>query len=454
MPLKALLFISLFAGSCAGAIFMPIWGVLGYVGHYCVGPEDKWWAAPFHSWGIRYSFTLASVTAVGIGLNWNKLRFGPKLLSRQEWLAVGFVGLVWFSTWVGGETVGRYTVTDHPSMKITKLLVFAFMLSHVVVDLKNLNRLLWVLVAGSLILGLDAYSVPRSAFDGGRLNRVGGPDFQESNVLAAFLSCMLPIIGIQFLRAGRLGKVVCFVTAAFAANAIVLTRSRSAVVGLGAGILTALVMAPKEHRRKIVLALIAAVAGGVYLTDPQFWNRASTITLEGERRDSSAQNRIEIWQGAARMVVENPLGVGAGNFHQNIGKYAPRHPDRDAHNTFVRAAGDMGIPGLVVFTVLVVHAFLVYRSVRRRSLDLPPPYRDEFAVLTFGLTVSLVALIVCGLFITLVYNEAMWWALVLPVCLQRTLANVEEDLPAQAGLAGAPRLPAVTGRVTKQLPYA
>ena len=72
-------------------------------------------------------------------------------------------------------------------------------------------------VIGAMILGMQAWSTPYSAFEGGRLETVGGPDFRECNFFAAYMATMLWIIGTQFVRSGWVGKTVCFVAGGFAA---------------------------------------------------------------------------------------------------------------------------------------------------------------------------------------------------------------------------------------------
>ena len=436
--MKTLLFGGLLLLCTVGALLDPVLGILGYMGHYCVGPDRQWWAVPINRLGIRYSYTLALVTAVGIVLNWRRLRFGRFLLG-QEKLMLLFLGVVWLALLIGEQTVGRYTVTDHPSVKLAKVTIFALMLSHVVTDLKRLDWVLWVLVVGTLILGLQAYDTPRGAFMKGRLETIGGPDFSEANVLPAFLSAMLPLVGIQFLRSGWVGRAICLLSGAFAANAIVLTRSRGALVGLAVGAVVAAVLARRRYRTKILVCLVIAALGGLYLTDAGFRSRARTISRPEDQRDASAQSRLEIWKGGLRMVLANPLGVGPGNFHQSIGRYAPRHSGRDAHNTFVRCAGDLGVPGIAVLVALIVSAFRTLKIARVQAETLPQSLRDRVYLINYGLAVGLVSFLGCGLTITLVYNEALWWLLVLPVCSQRAVANLQADLvPAQAGLGVEP----------------
>jgi len=428
MPLKTVLFLGLFGVCTVGALYTPLLGVLGYVAHYCIGPDRQWWEAPIGHWGIRYSFTLAIATAIGIAIHWRSLRFGETLLVRHEWLILLFLGIVWLATITSEETVGRYTLVDHPSVKMTKVAIFALMLTHVVTTPKRLDALLWTLVVGSFLLGLQAYDTPYRQFTSGRLERVGGPDFSEANFFGAFCVAMLPIIGVQFFRSGWVGKGVALVAGAFTANAIVLTRSRGATVGVAAGIVAAALAAPKRYRLPILGGLVVAAVGFLYLSDPQFLNRASTILAEEEERDTSAQSRIELVLVGKQMLLDHPLGIGAGNWYQTIGRYLPKYPGKDAHNTYLKCACELGVQGIAVFGVIIVNAFVILRRLRRRAESLPPNLRRDVLMLSFGLTTSLVAYLVCCLTITLIYIEALWWLLVLPVVFERTVENLKMDL--------------------------
>jgi len=425
MPIKALLFLAGFLLMAAGALFEPLLGVIGYMFHYIIGAERQWWAEPIRYWGIRYSFILALCTAIGMFLNSHKLRYGRTFLLGQEKLLLAFLAAVWFSTLLGEPTTsGAYTDVDLPWLKMAKVILFTLMMTHLVTTAQRVNLVFWVLTAGGLALGLQAYGTPASSFRGGRLEGIGGPDFAEANFCAAYLAATLPIIGVQFLQTGWLGKAVCLVSGVFATNGIILMRSRGALVGLAAGALAALVMAPRRFRPAILAGIIVAAAGGYYLTDPQFLERAGTISAKEEERDTSAASRLEIWNGSLAMWEGNPLGVGAGNFFQMIGRYAPQLEGADTHNTFLRCLCELGIQGIAVFLLLIFHAVLVLRRVIRRAQQLPRKAdRDALVLKSLGLIVAIVTLLAAGLTATFIYTEALWWLLAMPACLERALEN-------------------------------
>jgi len=430
MGIRTILFLAGYVVAAGGALVVPLLGVLGYMAVYSIGPENQWWAAPINAWGIRYSMTLGVLTAIGVVLGFRSLRWGRPILLSQEWLILLFLGVVWLSVVTGDPHEGEYVVVDHPAVKLSKLVFFVMLLTHVVTTLKDLRILVWTLIGCSLVLGVLAYEAPRDSFVQGRLSSVGGPDFREANVIVAYLGAILPLIGIQFLRSKWLGKAVCLAAGVLAVNAVVLTRSRGGLVGIGLGAVVALMAAPKGYRRPIALGLVVAAVGAYCLTDPGYWGRASTITAAEEERDASAQSRLEIWEGGVRMFMDRPLGVGVGNFEQSIRRYAPEHPGRDAHNTLVRCFGEIGLPGITVLLACVANAGLLLWKTMKRAQAFPPEEKAHFTYLSYALLVGLVTVLGCGMMVSLPYVEFFWWFLALPACLWRACRNLEEDLAA------------------------
>lgn len=429
MALKTILFLAAFIACSGGALFAPIMGVLGYVALYNLGAERQWWFAPIRALGLdlRCSLTLAVATGIGMALHWRSLRYGKPFLHSQEKLLLVFLGLIWLSTFVGEPTTGAYTLVDHPSVKMTKVIIFALMLTHIVTTVRRLDLLLWVLVVGSLAMGLQAYWTPYSEFTRGRIETIGGPDFTEANFLAAYLAAMLPVIGIQFLRTGWPGRLLCLFAGVFTTNAIILTRSRSSLVGVATGLLLAAILAPKQYRKVVIAGLIVAVAGGLYLMDPGFQERAATITASADERDASAASRLVLADAALNMLKDHPLGIGAGNFFQTIERYDPSFKLKDVHNTFLRCATELGVHGLLVFVALIANAAWSLRRTMKAAAGLPDDRRRDATLLGYGLFITVVTYLGCCFTITLIYVEALWWLLALPVCLERAVANLKTD---------------------------
>jgi len=424
MSLKGLFFIGIFGFCVIASISLPHLGIYGYIADYCINPGAQWWGRPFANMGLRVSFTLALATMAGIVFQWKKLQFGDALLYSQEKTLLAFLALVWLLVFVGPETVGRYGNIDHPSVKLTKIVIFTLMMTHVITDLKKLNGLFWVLTTVSLILGIKAWQTPYGRFVGGRLENIGGADFSEANFFAAFMAAMLPIIGIQFMRSKHwLVKLYALAGGAFTANAVILCRSRGAFLGVAMGAVAALWFAPKPLRKKVILLLIVGGLGGVYLTDTIFLERISTITTDQQEMDSSASSRIKLWKAGAKMVANNPVGIGPGNWYQTIGRYIPEYEGKDSHNTYVKCAAELGVLGIFLFVFLLWQAYGNLKKVHDGAVGLVPEAAEDFSQFYFALVVSLVVILSCGIAITMIYTEVVWLLLMLPLCLRRAYDN-------------------------------
>lgn len=124
------------------------------------------------------------------------------------------------------------------------------------------------------------------------------------------------------------------------------------------------------------------------------------------------------------MMLAHPLlGVGPGNFYQNIEEYSPENPGRDAHNTLVRCGGELGIPGVTLLCVIILWAYQTLLRCMREATLLPSDAGGGLLWMSYGCLAALTAALAYGMTGTLVYTEYLWWLLTLPVCLQRALAN-------------------------------
>ncbi len=433
MSLKGLLFIGLFSSCTIGALFLPQLGIYGYLSDYCIGSASQWWARPFQGYGIRYSFTLALATAIGIFLNRGKLRYGQQILHKHEQLIILFLGIMFLSSVLGEATTRVFGATlDSPLVKSGKMVIFMFMMTHVITDRPKFNGLLLTLITVCLYLGFKAWEMPRSAFVGGRLEGLGGTDFHDANRFGGFMAGMLFLIGLHFVRSGLVGRVWCFLAGAFSANAVILTRSRGALLGIVMGLVVAVFASPKEFRGRILVGIVCVILGFFSIMDPQSIQRSSTVVASSDERDESSLSRFEIWEGGVKMLIAHPLiGVGPGNFHQNIGRYQPKHSGRDAHNTFIRCAGELGIAGLSLLLLIVANAYRILIACIRDSAKLLPEVGRDMFWVSYGCMAGLTAVLAYGMTGTLLYSEYFWLFLTLPVCIRRIIDNEFSEVGGQ-----------------------
>jgi O-antigen ligase len=193
---------------------------------------------------------------------------------------------------------------------------------------------------------------------------------------------------------------------------ILLTQSRAVflglLVGFGLPLLARLRKRPSGTAPVlVVLAVIAVLVPGVS------WHRLGGITSltetiaeadkEGrppareDRLDQmasgSARQRFEILKTGLHIAASHPvLGVGIGCYREANGRYAPQLGDRDAHNTYVSLAAEMGFPGLLLWLGLVGSVMV---QVRRRRARLEA---DDRMIQVLWIERAIIGYLVAGFF--------------------------------------------------------
>jgi len=428
-PLRTIGYFVLFWSGCALALVNPIYGVITYMMVYQANPTVTWWGLPLANIGMRFSLFAAAATMLGLVFGRRRVPNVHPALSVWELLLIGMVLVAAFNMVIG---IGVYSSTTYTFDKFWKVVLFVLILTRMASTRQNLHLVLWTLVAGCFYIGYDAYTAPSTAFVKGRLDRIGGPDFSTTSGAAAHLVAMLPLVGGAFLTArGWAHRSFALVTGALTVNAVILCRTRSAFLGLLAGLIAALLLVPKVRRYRIYLLFAVGMIGAYSLTDQHFWDRMATLsdrrTLD---RDMAAVSRKEIWQAAQEMFWHYPLGVGPGNFTRKIGDYNSEHRWRATHNSIVACFTELGVQGGILFLlVLAGSARLLQRAKRMAHLTEHP---TETIILSYTFFISFVTYVVTALGTQRLYCESFWWVSALPLCLYRSAAREayrREDVP-------------------------
>ena len=111
-------------------------------------------------------------------------------------------------------------------------------------------------------------------------------------------------------------------------------------------------------------------------------------------RDSnkSAQHRVDMWIEGIDMVRDNPLfGVGRGNYVIYTGKLI-------AHNSAIQIMGELGMPGLILWVMLL---YLAFKNIKIYKSSVDDPNSISLAN---ALNICLIGYIVSSMFVTLEYE--------------------------------------------------
>ena len=212
------------------------------------------------------------------------------------------------------------------------------------------------------------------------------------NTLAAVLVVLLPLAAARATAARTAPARALLAVYALAVGALlVITRSRGAWIGAGAGmlVLAALLLArygllsPRRlrggwaalHRRArlalaagALLLLLAAGAGAAYLLD----------SLDDPGREVGL--RTYLWEAALAMGGEKPLaGQGLFTFGRNLPRYdsiPPHQPHTHAHNVPLQIIAELGLAGV---TAAAVSLALILAAARRGWAQSDGPERALLA---------------------------------------------------------------------------
>jgi len=199
--------------------------------------------------------------------------------------------------------------------------------------------------------------------DANRFSNIGGRVtslFSNPNILAVYLLLYFPLSLWATFSPQNRGRVRFFyaTSTVFCTLCILLTWSRGAWLGLFLECLLFLLFHSSKTRRAI-LWLLPLAFFSIPLLPQSFRARLFSI---GDLGESSIRYRLLTWQGALRMLLSHPEGIGIGERawraifpHFAVsGTKTVMH----AHNVFLQVATELGVVGLLLFLLLVAISLL------------------------------------------------------------------------------------------------
>ncbi|MBX3730364.1 MAG: O-antigen ligase family protein [Candidatus Sumerlaeia bacterium] len=225
---------------------------------------------------------------------------------------------------------------------------------------------------------------------------------------AAVLSAEL-LVGLGFATAlwslARKGSAIWWLgVAGFWAMALALlaTQTRAAFVALPLAAAATAWHLPRRGAQIAMAALVLLVVGVLA------FGGAERFRAAVEFSDNSTRGHLRTGKAGLRMTADNPLlGVGLGHFPVYYLPYShdPLGFEKTAHNSYLSFSSELGLPGLVVFGLMLLAPLaLVSRELRKQR-----HVNAWHAAILFGL----VALALMSIFHTLHFLKYFWVLLAL-----------------------------------------
>jgi O-antigen ligase len=245
------------------------------------------------------------------------------------------------------------------------------------------------------------------------------------NQIAGTITLVYPLlVGLLIIDTTISSKVrwLIFLAVLFCSGALLLTESRSGWIGTFGGLLFLLVVwsiVMDASRARLILrtvvgllvtlALIFLIAVGPRQLQA-IWLEPPSETIVGSF--STLNTRRDIWPWAIQTINDFPYsGIGLGSFRQAAKQLYPMpvSPQFDfahAHNVFLQAAVDLGIPGLISYVAILLISVATAWNISKNDM--------VFRSISIGLLSSLVAFHIYGLADTLALGSkpaVLLWAL-------------------------------------------
>jgi O-antigen ligase len=232
----------------------------------------------------------------------------------------------------------------------------------------------------------------------GKFYRSKGTSFADDpNTLASTLVQTIPFAYFLLITEKPLKhKLILIAIIALLLYTIILTASRTGVIGLFVFITLLLIRSKRKASLMLLIAILFIFT--LSLLNQQQKQRYISIfsSISEEERDSSSQLRINAWSDGISLFLDRPI-TGWG-----IGCYSPARGRKFGHfmwphNLYIQLISELGIAGLVTFFLILYYIFKnIYHT--RRLIKNANMTSDWYYHLTHAMEFSLVIRLVIGIF--------------------------------------------------------
>jgi O-antigen ligase len=262
------------------------------------------------------------------------------------------------------------------------------------------RRIAWTLSLGSCVTGVWA---SWNFLSGATSAAYVGPGFGGAGDIAFILATTLPFT-MWLLRERGAARVAALAMTAIIVVSVLLTLSRGALVGIGAGLIWYTLFERRNSRALVAGVIVVGLA--LFLVVRLDRGPIETgLRFKQKVASTNVQTRIEAWDAASRLAAAHPLlGVGPGNFQiyylDETGRPPGTRTIKVVHNAYLDVGAELGIVALAAFLGYLVLVFTRLSAAIRRGLG-PPGFATACRV-------SLIIAVAAAITLTEQYFAPFW----------------------------------------------
>jgi len=301
-----------------------------------------------------------------------------------------------------------------------KVVVMFLVMVNVVRTRRRLNALIFLAVAVSLMLSVNAindFRFGRLELRGTRISGSIGGMFENPNDLATHLVLIIPLVfAWVFSTRSILLKILYISCGTLMLTAVITTFSRGGFLGLLTGLGIFVFKASRKHRVIALIVLsLAPLAFLVFAPSGYTGRVASIFSIDSDITGSSgARERLLV--RSTQVTLRNPLlGVGMGNFHNHSIR------EQVTHNSYTQVGSEMGIIAMVIYTMFILAPYRRLHHIELETLEKGD--KKWYHYTAIGLQSGLIAYLVVSFFASIAYLWYLYYLVAYSVCLRRLYAN-------------------------------
>lgn len=338
---------------------------------------------------------------------------------QKAFMFLGLLVLIYIIT-------GQYALVPFAHNKFTtdftNLIIVIFIAYKLINSETALRVCIFTYMAGSAYIGYQAHITGRDWQ--GRVEDIGMIDTGgDSNYTAAALAPAI-IFSIYYLWQGnKKTKLFSLICAALIANGLVLINSRGAFLAVigGSGLFFMSMIfskyQKKGQRSVAIVTILLGLAGGLAVTDQQFWDRMATLKEVDDGGGGS--HRTDFWWASLEALEDYPLGLGVSGFQlvslEYIDeKYRKGHPNGAAvHSTWFQAITEIGYHGLIIFIIIIILSFRA-TYLAKKNMIAKNDYKSYFLII--ALECALISYLIAATFINRIRAVAPYFLILYMLC--------------------------------------
>jgi hypothetical protein len=388
---------------------VPFWALMGFTFVLLIAPQNLVPALrPLRLGMLAAGIGLAALLLDRIG------RDLPIITVTREVKLAGAL-LAWailtvpFSYWPGGS-VGLLL-----DLYLKTLAIFILIINAVTTE-DRLRRAVW----GLIVMTVPAATVGLLNFASGAYVRGGmdqvvkrilgyeAPLTQNPNDLALILNLMLPLTAALFLITSSAAlRGLLFGIATLQLVGIVVTFSRGGFLTLAVTLVVTALTASGRLDRRWAWGFLILVIACAPLLPADYVSHLFTIADVNTDPTGSAQQRWAQQVAGVGYVLGHPL-VGAGIGQNVLAMNEILGPAwLMVHNAYLEYAIDLGLPGLILYVLLIVGSIRSAGQAARLAANRPDGRR--LALLANGIRTSLLAFSVAAFFSPVAYHFHLYY---------------------------------------------